>query len=281
MRDLSREAETIRDRLQQLPAVQKAMILGDRPERVFIDFDMDRLNNLGVTPEQIFAAIDASNTLIPEGSLDLNGPRAYLRTHSDLSDPDKLADLPLRVGNALIRLSDIAEVSRGYEDPPTYLVRANSEDAILLGVVMNKGENGLAFGESLANFLDKERSNLPLGVSLQVLTNQTDAISQAVDLFQVKFLVAVLVVMAVTVIAIGFRAGLVVGIAIPITIGLTFLIMKMVDINLDRVTLGALIIALGLLVDDAIISIEKRAGIEFVLQAMHGMLPQPLCSLGP
>ncbi len=256
MRDLSREAETIRDRLQQLPAVQKAMILGDRPERVFIDFDMDRLNNLGVTPEQIFAAIDASNTLIPEGSLDLNGPRAYLRTHSDLSDPDKLADLPLRVGNALIRLSDIAEVSRGYEDPPTYLVRANSEDAILLGVVMNKGENGLAFGESLANFLDKERSNLPLGVSLQVLTNQTDAISQAVDLFQVKFLVAVLVVMAVTVIAIGFRAGLVVGIAIPITIGLTFLIMKMVDINLDRVTLGALIIALGLLVDDAIISIE-------------------------
>ena len=131
MRDLSREAETIRDRLQQLPAVQKAMILGDRPERVFIDFDMDRLNNLGVTPEQIFAAIDASNTLIPEGSLDLNGPRAYLRTHSDLSDPDKLADLPLRVGNALIRLSDIAEVSRGYEDPPTYLVRANSEDAIL------------------------------------------------------------------------------------------------------------------------------------------------------
>jgi len=256
MRDLSREAETIRDRLQQLPAVQKAMILGDRPERVFIDFDMDRLNNLGVTPEQIFAAIDASNTLIPEGSLDLNGPRAYLRTHSDLSDPDKLADLPLRVGNALIRLSDIAEVSRGYEDPPTYLVRANSEDAILLGVVMNKGENGLAFGESLANFLDKERSNLPLGVSLQVLTNQTDAISQAVDLFQVKFLVAVLVVMAVTVIAIGFRAGLVVGIAIPITIGLTFLIMKMVDINLDRITLGALIIALGLLVDDAIISIE-------------------------
>lgn len=256
MRELTREAESIRDRLQRLPGLQKALVLGERPERVYIEFDMNRLNNLGLTPEQIFAAIEASNRMVASGFVDLDGPRAYLRIEADLADPKQLAAVPLRVGGQLIKLSDLAEVRRGYEDPPSYLVRANGEDAILLGVVMQSGQNGLEFGERLEAFIADEQSRLPLGMSLQMLTNQTEAISQAVNLFQVKFLVAVLVVMAVSILAIGFRAGLVVGIAIPVTIGLTFLLMKMAGINLDRITLGALIIALGLLVDDAIIAIE-------------------------
>jgi multidrug efflux pump subunit AcrB len=256
MRALTREAESIRDRLQQVAGVQKALVLGERPERVYIEFDMDRLNNLGLTPEQIFAAIEASNRMIPAGFVDLDGPRAYLRIDADLADPQQLAAVPLRVGERLLKLSDLAEVRRGYEDPLSYRIRANTEDAILLGVVMQAGENGLAFGERLGAFIENEQARLPLGMSLQMMTNQTEAISQAVNLFQVKFLVAVLVVMAVSVLAIGFRAGLVVGIAIPITIGLTFMLMKLAGINLDRITLGALIIALGLLVDDAIIAIE-------------------------
>lgn len=256
MRELTREAESIRDRLQRLPGLQKALVLGERPERVYIEFDMNRLNNLGLTPEQIFAAIEASNRMVASGFVDLDGPRAYLRIEADLADPEQLAAVPLRVGGQLIKLSDLAEVRRGYEDPPSYLVRANGKDAILLGVVMQSGQNGLEFGERLEAFIADEQSRLPLGMSLQMLTNQTEAISQAVNLFQVKFLVAVLVVMAVSILAIGFRAGLVVGIAIPVTIGLTFLLMKMAGINLDRITLGALIIALGLLVDDAIIAIE-------------------------
>jgi len=256
MRELTREAESIRDRLQQVAGVQKALVLGERPERVYIEFDMDRLNNLGLTPEQIFAAIEASNRMIPAGFVDLDGPRAYLRIDADLADPQQLAAVPLRVGERLLKLSDLAEVRRGYEDPLSYRIRANTEDAILLGVVMQAGENGLAFGERLGAFIENEQARLPLGMSLQMMTNQTEAISQAVNLFQVKFLVAVLVVMAVSVLAIGFRAGLVVGIAIPITIGLTFMLMKLAGINLDRITLGALIIALGLLVDDAIIAIE-------------------------
>jgi len=256
MRELTREAESIRDRLQRLPGLQKALVLGERPERVYIEFDMNRLNNLGLTPEQIFAAIEASNRMVASGFVDLDGPRAYLRIEADLADPEQLAAVPLRVGGQLIKLSDLAEVRRGYEDPPSYLVRANGKDAILLGVVMQSGQNGLEFGERLEAFIADEQSRLPLGMSLQMLTNQTEAISQAVNLFQVKFLVAVMVVMAVSILAIGFRAGLVVGIAIPVTIGLTFLLMKMAGINLDRITLGALIIALGLLVDDAIIAIE-------------------------
>lgn len=256
LNELTREAEAIRDRLQHLPGLHKALLIGERPERVFLDFDMARLNNLGLSPQAVFDAIDASNQLLPAGSIELDGPRAYLRVTADLSDPERLAALPLRVGNRLMRLSDIASVRRGQEDPPAYLVRSRGQDALLLGVVMGKGENGLAFGQRLGEFVAAEQARLPLGMELTALTNQTDAIAKAVDLFQLKFLVAVAVVMAVSMLAIGWRAGLVVGIAVPLTLGLTFLLMKLAGVNLDRITLGALIISLGLLVDDAIIAIE-------------------------
>lgn len=274
MHSLTREAESIRDRLQRVPGLQKALILGERSERMYIDFDMNRLNNLGLSAKDIFTAIEASNRMTPAGFVDLDGPRAYLRVDSDLADSEQLAALPIRVGNHLLKLSDLADIRHGYEDPPSYMIRADGEDAILLGVVMQAGENGLEFGERLTAFINAEQTELPLGMSMHMLTNQTEAISQAVDLFQIKFLVAVLVVMAISVLAIGFRAGLVVGIAIPITIGLTFLLMKIAGINLDRITLGALIIALGLLVDDAIIAIEMmivkmEEGWERVRAASH------------
>lgn len=256
LRDLTRVAEPIRDRLQQISGVQKAMILAERTERVFLEFDTDQLMNLDITAQQIFAAIDAHNRLLPAGKLESAGPRIYLRLDNNLAEPEKLATVPLRIGDRIIRLQDVATIHRGYEDPPSYLVRAGGEDALLLGVVMQRGENGLLLGEQLAAFIEKEQQRLPLGISMQVLTNQSDAIVQAVNLFQVKFLMAVAVVMAVSILAIGLRAGLVVGIAIPLTLGLTFLLMLVTNINLDRVTLGALIIALGLLVDDAIIATE-------------------------
>jgi multidrug efflux pump subunit AcrB len=256
MRELTREAEAIRDRLQRVEGVHKALLLGERSERLYVDFDMTKLANLGIGAQAVFDAIDAHNRLAPAGRLETAGPRIHLRVDSDLADPAALAAVPLRIGNRLLRLSDVATIRRGHEDPPSYLVRSRGEDAVLLGVVMRKGENGLVLGQRLAAFLAAERERLALGIALTPLTNQAEAITAAVDLFQVKFLVAVVVVMAVSVLAIGLRAGLVVGIAIPLTLGLTFLVMMMMGINLDRITLGALIIALGLLVDDAIIAIE-------------------------
>jgi len=256
MRELTRETEIIRDRLQQLEGVHKTLILGERSERIFVEFDVARLTNMGITPQVIFDAIDDNNRLIPAGFTDLAGPRVYLRVDADLSDPDQLAAVPIRVGERLLQLSDLATIRRGYEDPPSYLVRARGQDTILLGVVMQKGENGLAFGERLDAFISNEQNRLPLGMNLSPLTNQTDAITAAVNLFQIKFMVAVAVVVLVSILAIGLRAGLVVGIAVPLTLGLTFLLMKITGVNLDRITLGALIIALGLLVDDAIIAIE-------------------------
>ncbi|MEQ5802401.1 efflux RND transporter permease subunit [Halomonas sp. H10-9-1] len=256
MRELVREAETIRDRLQRVEGVNKAQVLGEREERMHLDFDLARLQSLGVSPQAVFDAIEAHNRLLPAGRVDTAGPRLYLRVDHDLADPEALAEVPIRIGERLIRLGDIVEVSRGYEDPPSYLVRAFGEEALLLGVVMEDDVNGLDFGERLDAFWAQERERLPLGMSLDVMTDQADAIAGAVNLFQVKFLVAVVVVMLVTMLAVGLRAGIVVGIAIPVTLALTFVAMLAMGINLDRITLGALIIALGLLVDDAIIAIE-------------------------
>lgn len=256
MRELSRDAERIRDRLQQIQGVHKAILIGERPERVYVEFDAARLLSLGTTPQHIFEAIAQSNQLMPAGRMETAGARVYMRIDADLADMQQLSALPVRIGDQLLKLSDLATIRRGYEEPASFLVRAAGEDAILLGVVMNRGANGLALGERLYHFLNEERARLPLGMSLSVLTKQSDAIVAAVDLFQVKFLVAVIVVVAVSILAIGLRAGIVIGIAVPLTLGITFLIMMLMGINFDRITLGALIIALGLLVDDAIIAVE-------------------------
>ena len=256
MRDLVRVAESTRDRLKRVEGVQKALLLGERRQRVFVEFDNAELVNLGIAPEQIFDAINAHNALTPSGQVDTAGPRVYLRVDTDVSELDQLRALPIRSGQRLLRLGDIATVRHGYQDPPSFMIRADGDDALVLGVVMSPNTNGLELGERLAEFIELERSRLPLGMELNVLTNQAEAIAQAVNLFQLKFLIAVLVVMGVSFLAIGFRAGLIVGIAVPLTLGLTFLLMKAVGMNLDRITLGALIIALGLLVDDAIIAIE-------------------------
>jgi len=256
MRDLVRVAEDVRDRLKRVEGVQKALLLGEREQRVFVEFDNAELVNLGISPAQVFDAIDAHNALTPSGQVDTAGPRIYLRVDTDVSGLDQLRAIPIRSGQRLLRLGDIATVRHGYEDPPSFMIRADGDDALVLGVVMSPDTNGLELGQRLAEFIQRERDRLPLGMELNVLTNQAEAIADAVNLFQLKFLIAVLVVMAVSFLAIGFRAGLVVGIAVPLTLGLTFLLMKAVGMNLDRITLGALIIALGLLVDDAIIAIE-------------------------
>jgi len=274
MRELTRELEPIRDRAMLLPGVRKALILGERTERVFIEFDNARLTNLGISPQAIFTAIDAHNRLLPAGHIETEGPRLYLRLDTNLAKLEELAAVPIQIGNHLLKLSDIATIKQDYEDPPSYLVRSRGDDAVLLGIVMETGANGLELGEHLTRFVERERQALPLGMNLEVLTNQAEAISGAVNLFQWKFLAAVAVVMAVSVLAIGLRAGLVVGIAVPLTLGITFLVMLAMNINLDRVTLGALIIALGLLVDDAIIAIEMmlvkmEAGWDRVRAAAH------------
>lgn len=255
-RDLSRQAESLRDELSMVPGVLKAVIIADRPERIYIDFDQNKLAALGVSQTEVQQQLSAASRLLPAGQIETKGPGLQLRVDARTDSFTELQQLSLRVGDKLVKLSDVALVHRGYEEPARLLARTGGDAAVLVGVVMQPGENGLVLGKALQQKLQDIQAQLPLGIELHQLTNQAEAISKAVDLFEIKFLVAVLVVMAVSVLAIGLRAGLVVGIAIPLTLGITFLLMKMVDINLDRITLGALIISLGLLVDDAIIAIE-------------------------
>ena len=218
--------------------------------------------------------IQQFNALLPAGRLETAGPTVRLRLDSDLSDIERIKKLPLIINQRQFVLEDIATIERGFQDPPQQLIRAHGEGALVLGVVMQEGENGQAFGQRLADFVTQQKRNLPTDIQFNVLTNQADAIDSAVNLFQLKFLIALLVVTGVSILAIGLQAGMVVGIAIPVTLAATFMVMLAMGMNLDRITLGALIIALGLLVDDAIITIEMmlvkmEEGVDRVRAASH------------
>jgi multidrug efflux pump subunit AcrB len=253
---VAREAERLRAELARVPNVQKVRILGERPQRVFIDLDQQQMSGLGVQPGQVMDALDAYNRLLPAGIVETRGPRLYWRVDADLADLDAIRAVPIRTGPRPVRLGDIAHIDRGYEDPPSYLIRVSGKESIVIGVVMHPGEDGLALGKHLDKMHDELVRTLPVGMTFNKYINQGAVIAMAVNLFQIKFLIAVGVVMLVSFFTLGLRPGLIVGIAVPLTLGMAFLLMQLRGISLDRMSLGALIIALGLLVDDAIIAIE-------------------------
>lgn len=256
-RKLTRVAEGLRQQFLHVPGVKKVDIVGERPERIFVNFSYSRLATLGISPAEIFAALARLNAVTPAGSVDTKGPQVFVRLDGAYTDIDKIRNTPIVAGKRSFRLSDIAEVTRGYEDPPTFLVRHNGEPALLLSIVMKEGWNGLDLGSALRAESKKLFSNLPLGVSLKKVTDQAVNIKSAVNEFMIKFAMAVGVVMLVSLVSLGWRVGLVVVAAIPLTLGVVFVVMMITGREFDRITLGALIISLGLLVDDAIIAIES------------------------
>lgn len=258
---LARDAETFRQRLLHVAGVKKVNIIGEQPERIYIEFSHTRLATLGVSPQEVFAALNSQNTLTPAGSVETQGPEVFIRLdgaflNSAFDELQKIRDTPVVAQGRTLKLSDIATVKRGYEDPATFLVRNGGEPALLLGVVMREGWNGLDLGKALMSEVNAINAELPLGMSLSKVTDQAVNISSSVDEFMVKFFVALLVVMLVSFLSMGWRAGMVVAAAVPLTLALVFLVMLMTGKNFDRITLGSLILALGLLVDDAIIAIE-------------------------
>lgn len=256
LRKLTRTAEDLRQKFLHVPGVKKVDIVGEQPERIFVEFSYPRLTTLGISPADVFAALAQQNAVTPAGSVDTHGAQVFVRLDGAYTDIDKIRDTPIEVGKRSFKLSDIAEVTRGYEDPQTFLVRHNGDPALLLSVVMKEGWNGLDLGSALRAESKKLSSNLPLGVSLKKVTDQAVNIKSAVNEFMIKFAMAVGVVMLVSLLSLGWRVGIVVVAAIPLTLGVVFVIMMITDRVFDRITLGALIISLGLLVDDAIIAIE-------------------------
>jgi multidrug efflux pump subunit AcrB len=255
-RQLVRVAETVRQRLLHVPGVKKVDIMGERPERVFVEFDYARLATLGVAPQDVFAALSRQNAVTPAGSIDTSGPQLFLRLDGPLDDLQAIRDTPIVSGGRSLRLSDIATVSRGYEDPPTLLVRHDGEPSLVLNVVMTDGWNGLTLGHALGAEEAKLQAGLPVGVTLTKVINQAAVINDAISEFMFKFFVALAIVLGVSLFTLGWRVGLVVAAAVPLTLATVLAIMLVTGRELDRITLGALIISLGLLVDDAIIAIE-------------------------
>ncbi|MBT1427630.1 efflux RND transporter permease subunit [Dickeya dianthicola] len=253
---LVRDAETLRQQLLHVPGVKKVNIIGEQPERIFVSFSHDRLATLGVTPQDIFAALNNQNVLTPAGSIETKGPQVFVRVDGAFDNLEKIRQTPIVAQGRTLKLADVATVERGYEDPSTFMVRSNGEPALLLGVVMRDGWNGLKLGQALEAEVTNINAGLPLGMTLSKVTDQAVNISSAVNEFMVKFFVALLVVMVVCFLSMGWRVGIVVAAAVPLTLAAVFVIMAATGKNFDRITLGSLILALGLLVDDAIIAIE-------------------------
>ncbi|HIE1492903.1 TPA: efflux RND transporter permease subunit [Enterobacter kobei] len=255
-RQLVRDAEAMRQQLLHVPGVKKVNIIGEQAERIYIAFSHDRLATLGLSPQDIFNALNNQNALKAAGSIETRGAQMFIRLDGAFDELQKIRDTPVVAQGKTLRLSDVATVERGYEDPPTMLILNQHEPALLLGIVMREGWNGLALGKALDAETAKINASLPLGMTLSKVTDQSVNISSAVDEFMIKFFVALLVVMVVCFVSMGWRVGVVVAAAVPLTLAVVFVVMEAAGINFDRVTLGSLILALGLLVDDAIIAIE-------------------------
>nr|WP_288851595.1 efflux RND transporter permease subunit [uncultured Acidovorax sp.] len=255
-RQLVRDAEVLRQQLLHVAGVKKVNIIGEQSERIFVSFSHDRLATLGVSPQDIFAALNSQNVLTPAGSIETQGPQVLLRVDGALNTLEKIRQTPIVAQGRTLKLSDVATVERGYEDPATFLVRNGGEPALLLGVVMRDDWNGLDLGKALEAEVTHINSQLPMGMTLTKVTDQAVNIASAVDEFMVKFFVALLVVMVVCFVSMGWRVGIVVAAAVPLTLAAVFVVMAASGKNFDRITLGSLILALGLLVDDAIIAIE-------------------------
>ncbi len=255
-RELVREAEGLRQQLLLVNGVKRVDILGEQSQRIYVEFSQRRLAALGVTSQALAAALATRNDLVPAGFVDTAGPRVQIRPEGALDTAEAIRASPIAVGGRTLKIGDVATVRRGYEEPGVFRIRSDGEPAIMLGVNMQPHFNGLKLDEQLTAEEAHIRAGLPLGMELVKIADQARNISASVDEFAIKFVVALVVVILATFLAMGFRVGIVVAAAVPLTLGVTFVVMLVNGHNIDLVSLGALIVSLGLLVDDAIIAIE-------------------------
>ena len=259
-------ADFVRQQLLAVPLVAKVEQFGVQAEKIYIEFSSKKFAQLGVPFEQIVNQIATQNAVEASGVLVTPTDNLQVRVTGALNKLELLENLQLRAGNTTFRLGDFAEVKRGYQDPPREKMRFNGKEVIGLGVSMEKGGNIIRLGEGLEETVARIKAQLPVGIELERVSDQPQAVTASVNEFIKVLIEAVIIVLAVSFIALGLhtkpklridvRPGLVVALTIPLVLAITFLFMRVLDISLHKVSLGALIIALGLLVDDAIIAVE-------------------------
>jgi multidrug efflux pump len=254
--DLKTRAEDIRQRLLRVPSVNKVDIIGEQPQKIFIELSHAKLAMLGITPQQIFDGVAKQNAVTSGGSVDTSADRINLRVTGAFSGVDAIAAVPVQVDGRIFRLGDIATVKRGYQDPPSFIVREGGKPALGLGVSMQDGANLITLGDNLKAAMAAITAELPVGLEVTQIADQPSIVERSVSEFVETFVEALGIVLLVSFLSLGWRAGIVVALSVPLVLAIVLSIMYAAGIDLHRITLGALIIALGLLVDDAIITIE-------------------------
>ncbi len=253
---LRRYADRIALDLKQVPDVKRVELIGVQDEKIYIDISPARMAGLGITPTQIAEALQKQNAISPAGQLESGGDRIRMRVTGEYQDVAQIRDTELQVNGQHFRLGDIAKVTRSLVDPPSPRMRVEGLPAIGLGVVMDKGGNVIDLGEHLREAMAKIQAELPVGIDVHVVANQPEVVHGSIHLFESSLTEAILIVLAVSFLSLGWRTGTVVALSIPLVLMITFFLMKIFGIDLQRISLGALVIALGLLVDDAIIAVE-------------------------
>ena len=249
-------AEAMRQDLLKVPNVIKVNLYGAQDEKIFVEFSHAKLATLGLAPQQVFESLARQNAVTAAGVVETDAQRIALRVSGALDGVRAVADTPVEAGGRVFRMGDIATVTRGFKDPPEFLVRQEGKPAIAVGVVMARGGNLTALGEALGARLDAFRARLPQGVDIAQVADQPQVVEKAVSEFATSFLEALAIVLFVSFLSLGWRTGIVVALSVPLVLAMVFVVMNAMGLDLHRITLGALIIALGLLVDDAIIAVE-------------------------
>lgn len=254
--ELSDAAEDIKRRMLKVPMVKKIDVIGKQAKRVYVEFSHERLAALGITPLTIADSLKNQNILLPAGQIDTRGDRVMVRVSGQFASEEAIRNVPIAADGRLIKLGDIATVTRGFEEPPTYTVRHNGQPVLMLGITMTNDGNIVDLGQAMDTAADKIQMELPYGVELELVADQPSTVKDAIHDFVHALAEALIIVIVVSLVSLGWRAGLVVATTVPLVLGGVALVMLAMGWNLERISLGSLIIALGLLVDDAIIAIE-------------------------
>jgi multidrug efflux pump subunit AcrB len=250
-RELRDRVEDIRSRLLLVPDVSKIEILGAQDEVIFVEFSTKELATLGIDRSALIAALQSQNIVRPAGTIQTGSESISLRVSGSFQSEQDIANINFSAGGRILRLSDIARVRRGYADPPQPMFRVNGKPAIGLAIAMRDGGDILALGTNIRKAMAQITADLPIGIEPSLVADQPVVVNQAIHEFMVSLVQAIAIIMAVSFISLGVRPGLIIALAIPFTLAIVFPIMALVQIDMQRISLGALIIALALLVDDA------------------------------
>jgi multidrug efflux pump len=253
---LKKAAEGMRQRLLKVPGVTKVDLYGVQNERIFVEFSHAKLATLGLTPQALFDSLAKQNNIVPTGTVETSAQRVPLRVTGAFDGVKAVAETPVESNGRTFRLGDIATVSHGYVDPPSFVVRQEGKPALGIGVVTAKGANILELGKDVAGATAEFMKAVPQGINVEQIADQPKVVEHAVSEFVHSFIEALGIVLFVSFLALGWRTGIVVALSVPLVLAIVFVVMNSMSLDLHRITLGALIIALGLLVDDAIIAVE-------------------------